>query len=97
VSDHESMDSRKVCTPQQFAAAIAETKTTDRATYTPVYLSDCAADMTGELLHLQSVIDNGQPGGICVAMSTPRHTKHVKANTFLRILIECEHVVDMSH
>ena len=51
--------------------------------------------MTSEVLHLQSVIDNGQPGGICITTGT--HTKHVKSNTFLRILIECKDVVDMMH
>ena len=80
--------------PQQFAAAIVQTKTTARSFYTPVFLGESAAEMDGFVFNLQTIIDNGQPGSVCI--NTSSVTNNIKANTLLRILIEQKGQADMS-
>jgi len=94
VSDQESIISRKVGVPQQFAAALAQTKTTTRSCYTPVFLGESAVEMDGVVFNLQTIIANGQPGSVCI--NTASVTNNIKTNTLLRILIEQKGQVDMS-
>ena len=96
VSDQESMTSRKAGLPQQFAAAIAQSKTTARFSYTPVFLGEDAAEIDGVVFHLQTINDNGQPGSVCINTSSVTGTNNIKANTLLRILVKQTGKVDMS-
>jgi len=91
--DQESMASRTNDVPQHFAAALAHTKTTTLAFYTPVWLGNSAAKMDGTVFHLQTIVDNGQPGLTC--RNTNTVTSNIKANTLLRILIDQEGQIDM--
>jgi len=93
VSDQESTTSHKAGVPQQFAAAIAQTKTAARSTYT-TFLGESAAEMEGVVFNLQTSINNGQPGSVCI--NTSSDTNNVKTNTLLRILIQYKGKVDMS-
>jgi len=50
--------------------------------------------MDGVVFNLQTIIDNGQPGSVCI--NTSSVTNNIKANTLLRILIEQKGQADMS-
>ena len=76
-----------------FASKSSAAQIDNRSTYHEVYLCTDAAAMKGTVVHARGIIDNGQPGGTC--QNTNNVSKHLMANTILRVFVGCAHKVEM--
>ena len=94
VSDKERFQADKKDMALEFSIKSTGKKIENRRTYHEGYMLADASAFTGTVVHVQSIIDNGQLGDTCT--HTKGQTKAMKSNTILRVFIQSPHVVDMT-